>query len=497
MGSVLLTWLGHADLRASKGEPGAGLGPIANAVESRGFDHVVLLCDCPKDDRTAYETWLRARARAAVIGREAKLSSPTNYSEIYQAARANVAWVREHYGADAHLTFHLSPGTPPMTVVWILVGTTERVDLIQSSKQAGVETVKVPFEIAAEFVQDYVQRADAGLDKLADGLRPEDPSFADVLHRSPAMKTVVARAKQAAVYSAPVLIEGESGTGKELLAAAIHRASGRKGRFVAINCGAVPKELVESEFFGHKKGSFTGAVEDRKGHFEQARGGTLFLDEIGELPHPAQVKLLRAIQRGEVVRVGESQAIKVDVRIVSATNRSLAAEVSSGAFREDLYYRLAVLSLRLPPLREREGDISLLAERLFERQHHALGLDEKRKKLSPAAMNLLLRHPWPGNVRELEATLLRALVWSSGSKITESEMREAVATGAGADKREVLHQPLGNGFDIEEVIAGVARHYLARALAQCPGNKTKAAALLGLKSQQTMTNWMKRHGVKE
>jgi transcriptional regulator with PAS, ATPase and Fis domain len=496
MPRVLLTWIGLTDLKAMAGDPSTGLGPVAQAVKVRAFDRIVLLCDRPKKDGEAFQQWLASMTAAAIVVRLAPLKSPTDYEEIYEKVRENVAWARAEYGRDADFFFHLSPGTPPMAVIWILVGTTESAELLQSSKEQGVQTVKVPFQIAAEFIPAIVQRADADLERLAGGLRPDDPSFDDLLHQSGAMRALIAKAKLAAVYSAPLLIEGESGTGKEVLAAAIHKASGRKGKLIAVNCGAVPKELVESEFFGHKKGAFTGAAEERRGHFEQAKGGTLFLDEIGELPLAMQVKLLRAIQERMIVRVGESQQIEVDVRILSATNRDLAAEVDRGVFREDLYYRLAVLALKMPPLRERQGDITMLAERLLERQQEQLGNTASRKKLSAGAKNILLRHSWPGNVRELEATLLRALVWSTSSTISEAEMRNALARRTTATKDTVLHRPLGDGFDIESIISDVARHYIERALAEAQGNKTKAARLIGLKSQQTLTNWAKRHGVR-
>lgn len=495
MPKVLLAWIGHADLKASAAESTSGEGPIAQAVRSRSFDHAVLLSDHPKKDADAYVTWLAALAPGCeIVLRPASLKSPTDYEDIYVRVRDNVGWARKQYGAQAKFSFHLSPGTPPMTVIWILVGTTERAELIQSSKERGVETVKVPFQIAAEFMGELAQRGATDLDRLAAGLRPDDPSFADLLHRSAVMKQVIERARLAAVHTAPVLIEGESGTGKELLAAAIHKASGRKGEFIAVNCGAIPKELVESEFFGHKRGAFTGATEERQGHFVQAKGGTLFLDEVGELPADVQVKLLRAIQEKKIVRVGESKQITVDVRIVSATNRNLAAEVAQSNFREDLYYRLAVLSLKMPRLREREGDILLLAEHFLEKLQEKLEKTSARKKLSPGAKNVLLRHSWPGNVRELEATLLRAIVWSKSATISEEDMAGAMATET-TRAAAVLDHPLGSGFDLRALLREVSTHYVRRALEASPRNKTEAAKSIGFGSHQLLSQWMKRLGI--
>lgn len=490
--TVLLAWIGHADLKAASAESSAGEGPIAQAVRARSFDHVVLLSDHPKKEADKYVSWLGARAaKCEVVLRPAGLKSPTDYEDIYVRVRDNVAWARKHYGSQAKFSFHLSPGTPPMTVIWILVGTTERAELIQSSKERGVETVKVPFQIAAEFIGELAQRGATDLDRLAAGLRPDDPSFADLLHQSAVMKQVIERARLAAVHTAPVLIEGESGTGKELLAAAIHKASGRGGEFIAVNCGAIPKDLVESEFFGHKRGAFTGATEERHGHFVQAKGGTLFLDEVGELQPDVQVKLLRAIQEKKIVRVGESKQIPVDVRIVSATNRNLAVDVAQNKFREDLYYRLAVLSLKMPRLRERQGDILLLAEHFLQKLQEKLEKTSTRKKLSPGAKNVLLRHTWPGNVRELEATLLRTIVWSKSATISEEDMAGAIATET-TRAVTVLDHPLGSGFDLRALLDEISSHYIRRALEASPHNKTEAAKLIGFGSQQLLSQWMKR-----
>jgi transcriptional regulator with PAS, ATPase and Fis domain len=313
------------------------------------------------------------------------------------------------------------------------------------------------------------------------------------------MKRVVEQAQRVAIRSIPVLIEGESGTGKELMARAIHRSSPRaSGPFIPVNCGAIPAELVESEFFGHKKGAFTGAASDRKGHFEQAGGGTLFLDEIGELPRPVQVKLLRTLQEGVVTPVGSSEARKVDARIIAATNRTLIDEVASGRFREDLFYRLAVAIIKLPPLRERAGDISLLIDAMLahvNEESAKLGL--KHKKLSVSAKNIMLQHRWPGNVRELLNTLQRASAWSDDENISAEAMRDAIlmAQPAKPSQEGVLDRPIAEGVELEEVLAMVARHYIERALAHSHNNKTQAATLLGLGSYQTLTNWMKRYGI--
>ena len=500
MRNVLLSWIGTADLRAPDEHAEVGAGPVAQALSARRFDEACLLTNHEHDAASRYRSWLRARApdvRIRIV--HEILTSPTDFGEIHAAAVRACESATDN-AAGTSLTFHLSPGTPAMAAIWLILANTRfPAALIESSRQHGVRDVSVPFDISADFLPDLLRQSDRELERLAAGLPPEAPEFDEIIHRSPAMKRVVLRARRVAPRSVPVLIEGETGTGKELLARAIHRASPRGDRpFVAVNCGALPPELVESELFGHEKGAFTGASTRRKGHFVSADGGTLFLDEIGELPLPAQVKLLRALQEGEVVPVGSSRPLRVDVRPVAATNRSLPSEVAAGRFREDLFYRLAVAVLRLPPLRERPGDLALLLDRFLE-QANREGAEQPgfvNKKLSVGARKVVLSHAWPGNVRELQNTLRRAAIWSSDETLTAEDMREALIPLAADDRREtVLNRPLEGGLDLRELLAGVARHYLERALEETGGNKTEATRLVGLPSYQTFTNWMKRYGL--
>jgi len=248
----------------------------------------------------------------------------------------------------------------------------------------------------------------------------------DIIFRSPKMAVVLRNAEKAAASSIPVLVEGESGTGKELIARAIHGQSERRARpFVAVNCGAIPDNLVESTLFGHEKGSFTGATEKHAGKFVEASGGTLFLDEVGELPLPAQVKLLRAIQEGEVEPVGGRKPVKVDVRIVSATNRNLIEDVKAGRFREDLFYRLHVFPISVPPLRERAEDIPELVRHFLARIAAEEG--KRVRSIDGEALSLLARHRWPGNVRQLENAMFRAVVLAEGDAIGINEFPQIAA----------------------------------------------------------------------
>jgi two-component system response regulator PilR (NtrC family) len=288
------------------------------------------------------------------------------------------------------------------------------------------------------------------------------------------LRTVITRMARS---QAPVLITGESGTGKELAARLIHSSGPRAAHpFVPVNCGAIPSELVESELFGHRKGSFTGAHADRPGLIRSAEGGTLFLDEICELPLPMQVKLLRVIQERRVRAVGATQEVPVDVRFVSATHQDLTLALAEGRFREDLYYRINVIDLHMPPLRERRSDIAPLAEALLARIYTTAGITPR--KLTPAAIALLEEHTFPGNVRELENVLERASALTEGDTIDDADIRlrrsprRPEANGAGHDK------PLPNVLD------EVERQAIRKALRETGGNRTAAAHRLGMTFRQ-------------
>ena len=301
-------------------------------------------------------------------------------------------------------------------------------------------------------------------------VRDQGAHLEGMVGSSPPMRALFERIARVAPSPAPVLVTGESGTGKELVARAVHRASGRR-EMVAVNCGAIPDQLLESELFGHAKGSFTGATAEKRGLFQAAHGGTLFLDEIGELPLALQPKLLRVIETGEVRRVGETQSRTFDVRIVAATNRDLAAEVEEGRFREDLYWRLRVLRLELPPLRERPSDVPLLVDWFLRR---AAGGTAAGKTLTPAAVALLSDHPWPGNVRQLLNTLESVLVFASGNEVGPDDIPDEIRRASG--NREVIRSAADRGLTLAEL----ERDYVFEILRRAGGNKTRAAELLGI-----------------
>jgi PAS domain S-box-containing protein len=298
-----------------------------------------------------------------------------------------------------------------------------------------------------------------------------EQSFSGIIGQDPKMLELYDAVRELAESNAPVLIQGESGTGKELVASAVHNEGPRAGKqFVPVNCGALPDGLLESELFGHVKGAFTGAIRDKKGRFELADGGTIFLDEIGDLSPAMQVKLLRVLQAGSFERVGDEKTTKVDVRIISATNKSLKQEIAAGRFREDLFYRLCVVPITLPPLRERINDIPLLAEYFLDR--FARDAKSGKAELTPEALNTLLDYHWPGNIRELQNALQLALIKSRGNDIKPEHLPRSIhqpITGqdAGTGKRRRRRKIESTGA-------------IASALSQAQGNKLKAAQLLNI-----------------
>jgi two-component system response regulator AtoC len=308
--------------------------------------------------------------------------------------------------------------------------------------------------------------------KLREAMRT-DHTFEEILAKSAPMLEIFRTIAKIAEYKTTVLIAGESGTGKELVARAIHRRGGRaQGPFVAINCGAIPENLLESELFGHRKGAFTDATSDRRGLFEEASTGTLFLDEIGELPLALQVKLLRVLQEETIRRLGDVRDVKIDVRIVAATHRDLQAEVKAGRFREDLFYRLNVLSLVIPPLRERREDIPLLIDHFVARNNVRLGTSIRG--LEPAARKALVEYAWPGNVRELENTIERAMVLADSERIQLGDLPERVR-----EARDPVQMQLASGeLSIKKTTRIIEEVLIRRALQKTKGNRTRAAEIL-------------------
>ncbi len=314
--------------------------------------------------------------------------------------------------------------------------------------------------------------------------------FGNIVGKSKPMLKVYDLVSRIAQSRASVLITGPSGTGKELIAKAIHYNSPRKDKpFVSINCGALTETLLESELFGHEKGAFTGAVAMKKGRFEVADGGTLFLDEVGDMPQPLQVKLLRVLQEMEFERVGGTRSIKVDVRVLSASNRNIKEDVEKGLFREDLYYRLNVMNIEVPPLRERIDDIPLLVKHFIEKYREDEGKD--KIELSPEAWKALYSYSWPGNVRELENVIERAVVLSSGGKISLEDLPEELV---GAEAEFDVERLVPPNVPLPKAMEQIEEKLIRRALHQCNNVQAHAAKMLGI-TKSLIQHKMKKYKI--
>ncbi len=371
----------------------------------------------------------------------------------------------------------------PLAKIIVITGSEDRAHALTAIRRGAYDYLKKPIDLdvlrivlqRAHYLVE-VERENRGLQE-----RVASQSFHEIMGASPPMQQVFKTIRRVAGSDIPVLVMGESGTGKELVARAIHEESARKrGPFIAINCGAIPETLLESELFGHEKGAFTGAHIQRKGRVEMARGGTLFLDEIGELSPPLQVKLLRFLQAQVIERVGGREEIQVDARIVAATNMDLQAAMKDGRFREDLFYRLNVVSVQMPPLRERGQDLRLLAKALLNR--FAAQHGKRIVGFSAQALAALEAYAWPGNIRELENRINRAVVMAEGSRILPEDLQLDGTAAA------------PTGPTLKETRSVAERDLLERALAKHNGNITKTAKELGV-SRPTIHQMIAKHNL--
>jgi two-component system response regulator AtoC len=368
---------------------------------------------------------------------------------------------------------------------------------VEALKRGAFDYLAKPFQ-PAEVVLAIRKARERERLRRANALLQRDVSRAvgdrPIVAASPPMIELLELLERAAEYKATVLLTGESGTGKEVLARAIHAQSGRRHQaFVAVNCGAIPEALLESELFGHARGAFTGADRARRGLFVEADGGTLFLDEIGELPPALQVKLLRVLQEEEVRPIGEAKPRNVNVRVIAATSRDLEREVSAGRFREDLFYRLDVFRVRVPPLRERREDVPLLVDHFINRFRETLG--RPVRTIADDALDRLLEHAWPGNVRELENVIERAMILADGDRITLRELPEAIASPRAAAPVEPAAADAGGGdFSMRRARRRFEADLIRRALDATSGNRTRAARLLEI-SYRALLYKIKEHGL--
>jgi two-component system response regulator AtoC len=399
-------------------------------------------------------------------------------------------------GADGFELLAAVKARAPSTEVVLMTGYATVPDAVRAMKAGAFDYLEKPFDPDAALAVisravEHKRISDAARAAAAPG---ELEGFHNLVGGSAPMREVYALLEKAAGLEITVLLLGETGTGKELAARAVHYHSARRERrFVPVNCGALPGDLVESELFGHARGAFTGAAAAKPGLFEEAAGGTLFLDEVGELPLPAQVKLNRALQEKEIRRVGDNQPVKVDVRVIAATHRDLREEVRAGRFREDLFYRLNVFPVTLPPLRDRPEDVPLLATHFLGK--HARALRRSISGLDPEALRRLAGYRWPGNVRELENAIERAVAVSAGERLELADLPDeiAAAPAAAPDPAALARLPY------KDAVAGardrVSREYLVALLAEFGGNVTRAAERAGME-RESLHRLLKKYGLR-
>ena len=519
--SVLAALIGNTDLKAmaqSQKLPDAltsqmnsmirdfgtlvdGVGPIKTLTQKLQFEEIFLLSNYSEEINKEFEQWLGQKSSIKKV----ELADPSSYPDVFSIVDQEMESFLGGLKQPVNLSIHLSPGTPTMAAIWVLLGKTRyQATFYQTYKNECKET-KIPFKIL-DVVPDLLSRSDLYLQQFLERSPQEVEGFQDILGNSPQIRMAIARASKASVRDVPILLMGESGTGKELFARAIHQSSRRRDKiFEVINCAAIPTELLESEFFGHIKGSFTGAVKDSKGAFERADGGTLFLDEIGECPLALQAKLLRALQpvqsESPCIRsfrpIGAEKEVKSNIRIIAATNRNLIQSFEKNLFREDLYYRLAVITIKLPPLRERLSDINKIAESLLRKINQDFENQEpgyKHKSISKSALSFLKEYTWKGNVRELYNALLQAAVMSNSDRISQEDLYASIPDIPNPElKTPSTFFYSGEKVNLEQKIDELQKQYIESAL-QKTGNLSQAAELLMINSYQTLQSRLKQLG---
>jgi two-component system response regulator AtoC len=452
----------------------------------------VLLVDDEEGILFALKVLLQSRGHQPILARSAAEALP-----LVDAADAVVTDFSMPETDGLELLRQVKERDAALPVVLLTAHGSERL-AVRAMKAGAYDYVPKPFD--AEELSLVIDRAvEARTLRVKNRqLSAEKAIGRAIVGEAPAMRRLLDAVARVAAKDVTVLVRGETGVGKELVGALLH-AQGRRARgpLVRFNCGAIPAELAEAELFGHARGAFTGATQARPGFFAQAHGGTLVLDEIGELPLALQSKLLRALQDGEIQPVGAGRVEKVDVRVVASTNRDLAAEARAGRFREDLYYRLAVVEFVVPPLRDRRDDIPALAEEFARRYAERFGLEGVR--LAPALLERLREADWPGNVRQLENAVARLLALSAGGEIGPDALEDARVEGALAQPAEASSAPRTGGtsgaeLTLKEQLDAVERGIIARALASTGGNQSEAARRLGV-SRGTLIERIRRYGL--
>ncbi len=496
MGDVLLTFTGFHDPFAIS--PIAGKeeeGPILSLLRAKHFDRVILLSTPRTEERTSATGAAIAESYPDVsIERcDLPLEDPTDYLGILRELRGLYQQLSPSF-ERSNIFVGTASGTPQMHACWLMLAASGEIPArLLQSRPAHFVTDQKPLvsEIDVSDAAFPTIRSNlwADIEPLSEATDPNDViRRIGIVGEHPLVHQALETAQLLSDSDVPVLIVGESGTGKEKFARLIHELSARKdGPYITVNCAAIPSELAESTLFGHKKGAFTGATADLPGKFASANGGTIFLDEVGELPLDLQPKLLRTLQESEIEPVGSGKTEKVDVRIVAATNRVLKEQIADKKFREDLYYRLCVGEIRIPPLRERLSDIPKLAIYFLDQINERL---RRKCQFSPEALASLQRSDYPGNVRQLQNVVHRAALLVKAGEILPENIELALQSG-GDDSISMPN--LGDGFSLEEYVRDVRRRLFAKALEIAKGNQSEAARLLGM-SPQAVSKYMREAG---
>jgi two-component system response regulator PilR (NtrC family) len=379
-------------------------------------------------------------------------------------------------GSGIDLLREVKGATPSVGVVMITAHTSTK-SAVEALKAGAFDYIAKPFDIdeLKIIVHSAAERKELEDENLHLRTALEERfTFSNIIGRSARMQEIFSIVQRIAKTTSTVLISGDSGTGKELIARAIHYNSGRRGKFVSINCGALPETLLESELFGHERGAFTGAIREKKGLFTEADRGTIFLDEIGETSTAMQIKLLRVLQDRVVRRVGSNSETQVEVRVIAATNRDLAESIRAGTFREDLFYRINVIPIALPPLRQRREDIALLVEHFIAKYSKSMGVPQKR--ISSDAMRSIEKYHWPGNVRELENVIERMIALEASDVLTTKSLPEHVLLGGSMP--DVTFDLPADGISLVDHLEGIGKIFMLKALERTGGVQTQAAELL-------------------
>ena len=490
--NTLLTWLGKTDIDNMQQDQNAAISSIA-IKNPKQFDKIVILSNAWDSHWDSYVKWLKLRMLR--MGRpdqdisivRVHIETPIDYFSISQVSQK---WINKLSSESSELFINVTSGTPAMSTISILLGKAKsNTHFLQATPKNEIILADIPIDFKSEY-NSSVSRA---VTSKAVSIPGSNKAFENIVAVSKSMKTVIAKAKKLAPLDLPILVLGETGTGKEVISNAIHSSSSRhKKEIKTVNCGALPESLADSVLFGHVKGAFTGAIKDHKGLFEQADGGTLFLDEVGELTPEIQVKLLRALQQGEITRVGDDKTIVVDIRVIAATHRNLMKMVEDGDFREDLFYRLALGVIELPALRERIEDIEPLVIDLGnEINEGAQGyLDYKGKNISEKGIKFIISQPWFGNVRELWNTLNRAFLLNDNEIISDNDIKSAMLIRNKTEDEQEVHLALGQVVDLSLITENIEKKYISAALKATGDVRKNAAEMLTMGNHQNLKNKM-------